>query len=73
MTGILNKLFVEHGIHGARVQARSNQLTGYCTEDDDVDAAIEMLKADLDACGKEMKRLLKVNRASVFEGWPTDA
>jgi hypothetical protein len=73
MTGILNKLFVEHGIHGARVLARSNQLTGYCTEDDDVDAAIEMLKADLDACGKEMKRLLKVNRASVFEGWPTDA
>ena len=73
MTGILDKLFVEHGIHGARVLARSNQLTGYCIEDDDVDAAIEMLKADLDACGKEMKRLLKVNRASVFEGWPTDA
>ena len=73
MTGILNKLFVEHGIHGARVLARSNQLTGYCTEDDDVDAAVEMLKADLDACGREMKRLLKVNRASVFEGWPTDA
>ena len=73
MTGILNKLFVEHGIHGVRVLARSSQLTGYCTEDDDVDAAIEMLKADLDACGKEMKRLLKVNRASVFEGWPTDA
>ena len=74
MTGILNKLFVEHGIHGARVLARSNQLTGYCTEDDDVDAAVEMLKADLDACGREMKRLLKVNRSgALFEGWPTDA
>ncbi len=73
MTGILDKLYVEHGIHGAKVMARSHQLTAHCTEEDEVDAAVEMLKADLDACAKEMKRLLKVNRASLFEGWPTDA
>ena len=73
MTGILDKLYVEHGIHGARVMARSLQLTSDCTEDGEIDTAIQMLKDDLDACAKEMKRLLKVNRATVFEGWPTDA
>ena len=74
MTGILDKLYVEHGIHGARVLARSHQLTGNCTEDDEIDAAIQLLKDDLDACGREMKRLLKVNRSgALFEGWPTDA
>ncbi len=73
MTGILNRFHVEHGIHGARVFARSQQLTGHCVEDHEVDTAIQMLKDDLDACGREMKRLLKVNRRSVFEGWPADA
>ena len=71
MTGILDKLHVEHGLHGARVMARSHQLTGYCTTDEEIDAAIDMLKDDLDACGREMKRLLKLNRGSLFEGWPT--
>ena len=74
MTGILDKLYVEHGIHGARVLARSHQLTGNCNEDDEIDVAIQLLKDDLDACGREMKRLLKVNRSgALFEGWPTDA
>lgn len=74
MTGILDKLYVEHGIHGARVMARSHQLTGNCIEDDEIDSAIQLLKDDLDACGREMKRLLKVNRSgALFEGWPTDA
>ncbi len=74
MTGILDKLYVEHGIHGARVMARSHQLSGSCIADGEIDTAIEMLKADLDACAKEMRRLVKVNRSgSVFEGWPTDA
>jgi len=73
MTGILDKLYVEHGIHGARVMARSLQLTSDSTEDGEIDTVIQMLKDDLDACAKEMKRLLKVNRATVFEGWPTDA
>jgi hypothetical protein len=72
MTGILDKFHVEHGIYGARVMARSHQLTGNCTDDSEIDTAIEMLKDDLDACAKEMKRLLKVNRASLFEGWPND-
>jgi len=53
--------------------ARSLQLTSDSTEDGEIDTVIQMLKDDLDACAKEMKRLLKVNRATVFEGWPTDA
>jgi hypothetical protein len=71
MTGILDKFHVEHGIHGARVMARSNQLSGFCLEDEEVDTAIQMLKDDLDACAKEMKRLNAVNRGPLFEGWPT--
>jgi hypothetical protein len=71
MSGILDKFHVEHSIHGARVLARSHQLTGDCVKDDDVDTVIQMLKDDLDACGREMKRLLEVNRrGSMFEGWP---
>ncbi len=74
MTGILDKIHVEHGVHGARVVARSNQLTGHCTAEGEVDTAIQMLKDDLDACAKEMKRLLEVNRrGSLFEGWPSPA
>lgn len=72
MTGILDKFHVEHGIHGAKVMARSNQLTADCTEDNEIDAAIQMLKDDLDACGREMKRLVELNRrGSLFEGWPS--
>ncbi|MEO8547781.1 MAG: hypothetical protein ABI422_05375 [Sphingomicrobium sp.] len=74
MTGILDKLHVEHGVHGARVIARSLQLTGDFIADDEIDTAIQSLKDDLDACAKEMKRLVKVNRSgALFEGWPTDA
>ncbi len=74
MTGILNKFHVEHGIHGARVMSRSYQLTSDCTEEAEIDTAIRMLKDDLDACAKEMKRLVRVNaRGSMFEGWPTNA
>ena len=74
MTGILDKFHVEHGIHGARVIARSLQLTAGCISDDEIDTSIQMLKDDLDACAKEMKRLVKANlRGSLFEGWPTDA
>jgi hypothetical protein len=69
MTGILDKFSVEHGVHGAKVLARSHQLTSNCMADHEIDAAIDLLKDDLDACAREMKRLLKVNRASVFEGW----
>jgi hypothetical protein len=71
MTGILDKFHVEHDIHGARVLARSHQLTAHCTDDADVDGAIQLLKDDLDACAREMKRLIKLNRGSVFEGWPS--
>jgi hypothetical protein len=71
MTGILDKLHVEHGVHGARVMARSLELTSYCLEDREIDLAIKRLKSDLDACGKEMKRLNAVNlRGALFEGWP---
>ena len=72
MTGILDKFQVAHGMHGARVMARSQQLTGDCVADTQIDAAIQMLKDDLDACAKEMKRLVDVNgRGSLFEGWPS--
>ena len=74
MTGILNKFHVEHSAYGAKVLARSHQLTSDCLSDSDVDAAIQMLKDDLDACAREMKRLIEVNaRGAVFAGWPTDA
>jgi hypothetical protein len=72
MTGILDKFHIEHSIHGVRVVARSHQLTGDCTDEAEVDSAIQMLKDDMDACGREMKRLLEVNRrGSLFEGWPS--
>ena len=74
MTGILDKVHVEHGINGARVLARSPQLTGFCSDQQQVDDAIEMLKADLDSCAREMKRLIEVNsRGALFEGWAVDA
>lgn len=71
MTGILDKFHVDHGIHGAKVLARNLQLTSDCLTDEEVDTAIQMLKDDLDACSREMKRLLEVNRrGAMFEGWP---
>ena len=74
MTGILDKFHVEHGVHGAKVMARSAQLTSDYVAEDEVDTAIQALKDDLDACAKEMKRLIRVNsRGALFEGWPTEA
>ena len=74
MSGIMNKFHVEHGVHGARVLARSLEVTGYFTEEKAIDAAIALLKDDLDACGREMKRLLELNhRGALFEGWPKEA
>jgi len=73
MTGIINKFHVEHGIHGARVVARSLELTGYCLEEEEIDRAIETLKGDLDACAKEMKALNALDmRGGAFEGWPSN-
>lgn len=72
MTGILDKFHVEHGVQGTRVLARSVQLTGYCVADGEIDGAIQMLKDDLDACAREMKRIRDVNRrGALFEGWPS--
>ena len=71
MTGILDKFYVEHGPNGAKVMARTPQLTGPIGADE-IDEIVQMLKDDLDACAKEMKRLYQLNRASLFEGWPTD-
>jgi hypothetical protein len=73
MSGILDKFHVEHGINGARVLARTPPLTGFCLDDRDIDTAIQMLKDDLDACAREMKRLIQVNsRGALFEGWTAD-
>ena len=72
MTGILGKFYVEHGIHGARVVARSLQITAGSIEDEEIDTNIQMLKDDLEACAREMKRLIRLNRTgSLFEGWPS--
>ena len=72
MAGILDKFYVEHGIHGARVMARSLQLTPGCASDSEIDTYIQMLKDDLDACARDMKRLVEMNRrGSLFEGWPS--
>ncbi|MCL6729040.1 hypothetical protein [Sphingomonas hankyongi] len=72
MTGILGKFHVEHGAYGARIVTRTQHLSGDCNEEREVDEAIQMLKDDIDACGREMKRLLEVNRrGSLFEGWPS--
>ena len=71
MTGILDKFHVEHSIHGVRVLARSQQLTANCEDDEEIDGAIQLLKDDLDACAREMKRLIKLNRSPLFEGWPS--
>ena len=72
MTGILDKFYVEHGIQGARVMTRSLQLTPACDTDESIDASIAQLIDDLEACAREMKRLVKINRSeSLFEGWPS--
>lgn len=72
MTGILGKFQVEHDIQSVRVTARSHLLTGDCMNDAEIDTAIQMLKDDLDACGREMKRMIVINsRGSLFEGWPS--
>ena len=72
MAGILDKFFVEHGVHGARVMARSLQLTPNCLSDSEIDTHIQLLKDDLDACARDMKRLAAIDRrGSLFEGWPS--
>lgn len=72
MTGILDKFYVEYGIQGAKVMTRSLQLTAGCRSDEEIDTSIEQLIDDLEACAREMKRLVKINRTeSLFEGWPS--
>lgn len=72
MTGILGKLHVQHTSHGARVLARSAQLNGICASESEIDVSIHLLKDDLEACAKQMKRLLAIDRSgSLFEGWPS--
>ena len=72
MTGILNKFYVAHDIHGTRLMARSQELVSDCSTDDEIDTRIQMLKDDLDTCAKDMKRLVAIdNRGSLFEGWPS--
>jgi hypothetical protein len=72
MTGILDKFFVEHSVHGARVMVRSLQLTPNCSVDGEIDSHIQLLKDDLDACARDMKRLVAIDRrGALFEGWPS--
>ena len=72
MSGILDKFHVERGLSGVKVIARSRQLTGECTTDGEIDDAVQMLKDDLDACAREMKRLVAIDqRGAMFQGWPS--
>jgi hypothetical protein len=74
VSGILDKFHVEHGFHGSRVLARSLQLSGFLTDEQEIDEAVSMLKDDLDACAREMKRLGRINaRGALFEGWSAEA
>ena len=74
MTGILNKFYVEHDIHGARLMARSHELVSDCATDDEIDSRIRMLKDDLDTCASELKRFVAMDRrGSLFEGWPPES
>ncbi len=66
MTGKLDKFYIEHGIHGVRVMARSHQLTVGCIADGEIDSNIQLLKDDLDACAREMKRVIKRDRRALF-------
>ena len=70
MSGVLDKFHVEHGAQGSRVLARSQQLTSFLTDEQSVDTMIALLKDDLDACAREMKRLARIDsRGALFEGW----
>ncbi len=74
MTGILNKFYVAHDIHGTRLMARSQELVSDCGTDDEIDARIQMLKDDLDTCARELKRFAMMDRrGSLFEGWPAES
>lgn len=74
MSGILDKFHVEHGGQGARVLARSLQLTNFLAEEQNIDTAVALLKDDLDACAREMKRLVRINsRGALFEGWGAES
>lgn len=73
MTGILQKFYVQHGIHGAKVMARSQQLTRNCIAEGEINAAIQALKDDLDACANDMRRRVGIElTGSTFEGWAND-
>lgn len=73
MNGKLGKFYVEHGIHGARVMVQSHQLTAGCIADGEIDANIQALKDDLDACAREMKEKVAAERRSMFLRESTDA
>lgn len=74
MSGILDKFHVEHGVHGSRILARSLQLTNFLTDEKSIDAMVTLLKDDLDACAREMKRLTRIEaRGALFEGWGAEA
>lgn len=74
MSGVLDKFHVEHGAQGSRVLARSQQLTSFLTDEQGIDTMIALLKDDLDACAREMKRLARIDsRGALFEGWGAES
>ena len=67
VTGKLDRFYIEHDIHGASIMTRSHRLTSGCIADGEIDSAVQLLKDDLDACAREMKRVVKADRRSLFE------
>ncbi len=66
MTGKLGKFRVEYSMHGAAVIATADRLTCNCLAEGEIDAAIQSVKDDLDACAREMKRQARRYRDSAF-------
>jgi hypothetical protein len=59
----LYKFRVDQGIHGAVIMSAAGQLTPGCISDGEIDTCIQLLKEELDACRREMKRLRKDRKA----------
>lgn len=66
MVGKLDKFYVEHEVNGAKIMAHSHQLSPGCIADGEIDTHVELLKADLDARAREMKRRVKSERRLMF-------
>lgn len=68
MVGKLGKFRVEYGVHGASIHAVSNKLTPSCLSEGEIAECVDALKADLDACAREMNRRAKSEYEKFMRG-----